>query len=536
NEMGELPWDVRTFVAVERRLMALFLKVIRHKKGGPLSKVAVSEVTNIPSFVINPFADLASVQRIAEQLQPDLILLLGPHEWATGLSTIAEHGCWVVGPDLVDEDFAGIGLLGTILRREPATHFGLELISGDAKPLVMSSTWGATRAVSFSQHRELAFLKLPALLLRALRQLSDGKPLSVRGSVSTLRSSSLKEKLTGGAGLRALGITLRMLAESGVRRRKARQPWFVLIPRQQAALDPDAPSIGSHATLVAPGNNYWADPFPLVESGRNYLFVEEFLEGSNKGVISCLELDDAEVATHHGVVLEEPFHLSYPQVFRHDGSWYMMVESCEADRVSLYRTDAFPGDWKRVADLIHGRLCVDPTLHHHAGHWYLFGNVSESGGNPSDELFLFISEKLEGPYRAHPANPIVSDVRRSRPAGRLFMHADRLIRPAQCCAPIYGSAVVFNEVLELTPETYVERPVSRLDPSWAPSLDGCHTYNRDGDLEAIDAHGQVPQDATLMQIDYASTQAHGARAESRKSDKGKHLELMLTAASLTWLL
>lgn len=534
--VGELPWDVRAFVAGERRLMGLFLKLIRHKRGGPLSRASHTELSNVPEDINGPVADLQSVRGVAEQLQPDLIVLLGPNEWAGELSSLADHGCWILDPDLVDEDFAGIGLLGPILRDEPATPFGLELITAGREPLDLGVSWGATRTVSFSQNRELAFLKLPALLLRALRQLADGNSLTGRGSVSTLRSSTGKREFASGTGLQALRITIRLLAQSGARKRKAQQPWFVLIPQQQAPLDPTAPRIGSHLNLVAPGNDYWADPFPLVEAGRRLLFVEEFQDGSRKGVISCLELDGSQVAKHHGAVLEESFHLSYPQVFRWQGQWYMTVESCEVDRVSLYRSEALPGGWKRVADLIHGRLCVDPTLHHHEGRWYLFGNVSESGGNPSDELFLFVADNLEGPYRAHPANPIVSDVRKARPAGRLFTDGGRLIRPAQCCAPIYGSAVVFNEVLELTPDTYVERPLSRLDPSWAPSLDGCHTYNRDGDLEVLDAHGEAPTNSSVMHVEDAKGRQSGSPMPRQKSAKAPPLEFLLTATSWTWLL
>src|SRR3546814_2717271 len=93
---------------------------------------------------------------------------------------------------------------------------------------------------------------------------------------------------------------------------------------------------------------------------------------------------------------------------------------------------------------------VDPTLHYRDGHWYVFVNISESGGSTSAELFLFVSEQLTGPFRPHPGNPIARDVRHARPAGRLFEHQGRLIRPSQDSADSYGSAIAFNELLELT--------------------------------------------------------------------------------------
>jgi hypothetical protein len=145
-------------------------------------------------------------------------------------------------------------------------------------------------------------------------------------------------------------------------------------------------------------------------------------------------------------------------------------------------------------------VCVDPTLHHHENHWYLFTNVSENGSSTSDELFLFVSERLEGPFVPHPASPIVCDVRRARMAGRLFHHHGRLIRPAQDCGPGYGNAVVFNEVLELGPTIYRERQLSRLAPRLKRQVAGCHTYNVYAGVEVLDVLGRQPSSAARLQV------------------------------------
>jgi hypothetical protein len=94
----------------------------------------------------------------------------------------------------------------------------------------------------------------------------------------------------------------------------------------------------------------------------------------------------------------------------------------------------------------------------------------------------------------------VSDVRRARPAGRLFHHQGRLIRPSQDCAIGYGKALVFNEVLELGPTVYRERTLSRLAPDWAFALDGCHTYNHDGSIEVLDVLGYPPADTACLRV------------------------------------
>ncbi|MGV8943529.1 glucosamine inositolphosphorylceramide transferase family protein, partial [Thermomonas sp.] len=173
------------------------------------------------------------------------------------------------------------------------------------------------------------------------------------------------------------------------------------------------------------------------------------------------------------------------------GEWYMTVESASARRVSLYRATDFPLRWERTVDLVTGCVCVDGTLHHQNGHWYLLVNIAESGGGSCDELFLFVADQLTGPYRPHPANPVVCDVRRARPAGRLFVHEGRLIRPSQDCGPNYGAALVFNEVLQLDPEHYLERPLARLQPLESLGMSGCHTYSATPRMEVFDAHGRL---------------------------------------------
>ena len=82
--------------------------------------------------------------------------------------------------------------------------------------------------------------------------------------------------------------------------------------------------------------------------------------------------------------------------------------------------------------------------------------------------------------------PIVSDVARARPAGRIFRHRGHWIRPSQDCSHGYGGAVVFNRIERLTIDEYRETPIARVDPTWAARLAGTHTYNAAGSIEVID--------------------------------------------------
>lgn len=496
-----MPFDLRLFMGLERVLFRVLARVTGRGSSGPLSPVLLD--VKSPAAPHAARAGATSLLASVRESQADLVLLHGVPELAPALAPLARHGCWMLDPDIIEPQCAGLALLAPILRGDNATEVSLHLVSGAAGSEtadVLASSQGATSPMSFSQQRDLAFAKLPAMLLRVLRGFSASPLAKDSAAVRSLCVSPPSFELRSGMGLRSFLVAVRQFLRWRGRRVRARRPWFLLLPAEGTPLDPAAPEIGRHASLVAPGHDYWADPYPVVASGRRFLFVEELVHARGKGVIICLELLDDGTAVRSGVVLDEDAHLSYPQVFQFDGCWYMTVESCEANRVSLYAADEFPLRWRRVTDLIEGRECVDPTLHHHDGTWYLFANISESGAGLSDELFLFTSDDLEGPYRPHPANPVLSDARMSRPAGRLFRHEGRLVRPSQCCVPIYGAALVFNEVLELTPERYRERPMATLELDAMPDLDGCHTYNAWDGFEALDAHGRPPAAGSRMRV------------------------------------
>ncbi len=117
---------------------------------------------------------------------------------------------------------------------------------------------------------------------------------------------------------------------------------------------------------------------------------------------------------------------------------YMVPESREKRVVSLHRAVEFPHRWQLVKNLMEEVDAVDATLLRHEGRWSLFANIVENPGASSfDELFLFSSDDLlTGSWTPHPCNPIVSDVRRARPAGRLFERDGELFPARHRTVPV----------------------------------------------------------------------------------------------------
>ena len=197
-----------------------------------------------------------------------------------------------------------------------------------------------------------------------------------------------------------------------------------------------------------------ADPFLLPWQGEWHLLFEILNHGRGTGEIGWASSPDARAWSYRGVVLSEPFHLSYPCVFAHDGEVFMVPETLDASAVRLYRADPFPTRWVLVAPLIDRRL-ADPTPFRFDGRWWMFACPAPSG---HDALSLFCAEVLTGPWREHPASPLITgDRSRARPGGRVLSWDGRLYRFAQDCGPRYGSGVRAFEITRLTPDEYAER-------------------------------------------------------------------------------
>ncbi|GAB6038271.1 hypothetical protein JCM15519_28300 [Fundidesulfovibrio butyratiphilus] len=264
-----------------------------------------------------------------------------------------------------------------------------------------------------------------------------------------------------------------------------RRQWF--LAERQCVPGPDAPDFASRpfVPVPLPAKVGQADPFVFVHEGRTWCFLEE-IPPNGRGVIAVRErLGDGSWSPARRV-LEEPFHLSYPFVFTHQGQTYMIPETGQAGRVGLYRATDFPGGWVLERELLSGVTAVDATLVEHDNRWWMFVNLRPPGGSSWDELHLYSAADPLGPYTPHPHNPVVSDVRRARPAGRVFRHAGRLYRPGQDCSGWYGRGLALMEITRLDAHGYAERPAARLDAGLIPESFCLHTYQAGPGFELVD--------------------------------------------------
>ena len=219
-----------------------------------------------------------------------------------------------------------------------------------------------------------------------------------------------------------------------------------------------------------------ADPFLIFVDGTWYMFFEAMNVALSRGVISLATSPDAETWTYRQVVLQEPFHLSYPYVFEHGGEYYMVPESGRIGAVRLYQADPFPYQWHLVDTLI-GLPLADPSVVQFQGRWWLLG----SQGNR--RIHIFQADRLLGPWSEHAKSPVVhSKADRARSAGRIIPWEGGLLRYSQDCETVYGERVWPNLVTVLSLKDYVEEPIGK--PVVGP---GKEAWNSGG-MHHVDPH------------------------------------------------
>ena len=249
-----------------------------------------------------------------------------------------------------------------------------------------------------------------------------------------------------------------------------------------------APTWNNFKPIKFPADRDWADPFLWVHEGKHYLFIEEKPYSTNIGRIVCITLDENMKVTSRQVVLERPYHLSYPFLFDYKGQLYMVPESMANNAIELYKCTDFPYKWEFVKTLMANVQAVDATLLEKDGKWWLFANVEENGGPGWESLHLYIADNpLSDQWAPHPKNPIVKDVHTARPAGNFLFHGGDLIRPSQDCSVRYGYATNFNRVTVLNETDYAETCINTFKPPSNKNVFATHTWNEKEGLFVIDA-------------------------------------------------
>jgi len=427
----------------------------------------------------------------------DIIIKLGYGPANEDLCGLSKYGLWSYPmTDCSSESIDTTGYFEVLGGHPVIVSELVTRMNKGQQPLVLSRVTEATCAYSVSLTREKLYRRASLFVPRTIRGLWQEGPGYLKKIENRFGGNgSLITQLPPPAGLKSLENILKagyIFVQQAVKKITYTDPFtWELLYKKGTGNDFEANSYTDFHKLKPASDRFWADPFVVSAADKYYVFVEEFLYKANKGHIAVLELDENGQLTKTQKIIENSYHMSYPFVFQKDNTFYMIPETGGNRSIDLYRCTEFPGKWEFVKSIMTNINAVDTTLFNHNGKWWLFTLIDkiDSSLAVSPELYLFWSDDfLSDQWTGHPMNPVVTDVRFARPAGRIFTRDGKIYRPSQDCSGRYGNSFDINEIIVLTADTYKEKQIKKVRPDWEPTLKGTHTYNNHEDFTIIDVY------------------------------------------------
>jgi hypothetical protein len=444
-----------------------------------------------------PVAELPTVElEHILDLRLDVLIRFGLREVDKRLAQAAKFGIWSYSHDDLNCLQSGIRGLREVLERRPTSTASLIVVREPGGPgLVVAEARVGTRQ-GFSHHANQSVLYNTAapLLIWKLRQLYEhGWDLACEGGSGLPAGKAVRnDGATPINSATVAGHIMTTLLQKVARKIKpppSEVEWRVAL--RPVTDVPPTNEWESFRWIEAPEGHYYADPFLVDFEGRTWLFVEDFTYRNQRGVISCAEVFRDGTVGEMRVIIERPYHLSFPFVFDHEGEMYMIPESSESGRVELYRATKFPYEWEFDCTLME-LPGIDTILHvDEAGKHFFLTTLKDS---PQSEplLILFTSAGLRERWSLHPSGIVCADARYARNGGYLKGEGRGMVRVSQDAVPIYGKRMHFHGIETLTSAAFEERLIGVVEPNEADSMSGTHTYSRSARWEAVDALYMIP--------------------------------------------
>lgn len=458
----------RAYEWIERRILRGGVRALR-----PVAPVPLPAGTHVVSD-----DEAATVAAALRETAADVLVDLGPRD--SPALPVPRHGTWRLAYAL------GAGAPRVTRPLRPRTSSALiesvlTVEPPDGEPYETDRGVGAVRRVGFSRDRDAILWRSALLPARHLSRLAAGQDAARDRHPAPGSAKETAEAPPPYLGLVA-GTAARVLE-----RLAFRHAWTVLVRHGPADGSPPADLTGFRPVEAPPGR-FYADPFVVLTDDGPRLYVEDCPIGTHRGRISVLRPGPGDGWSLERVVLEDSEHRAYPHVLRTPRGLVLTPDAGSDDGVDLFVDEGGAVGPRRIGRCLDGVRAADPTLLWHDDRWWLFVAVSGHGMNPWDELHLYGAASLDGPWHPHPRNPIVADVRRSRPAGRIVEHGGTLLRPGQDCSLVYGGRIVWSAIRRLSMTEYEEEPIGSTEPRGAPGVHRTHTYSTEGTVDAIDGY------------------------------------------------
>lgn len=232
-----------------------------------------------------------------------------------------------------------------------------------------------------------------------------------------------------------------------------------------------------------------ADPFLFECNGHTYVFAEKWDYIKQKGVIVYTEIKRGRFFHRWKTAIEEPYHLSYPNIWRDQDGIHICTESCASREIYTYTAVQFPDVWRKDKVWWRGNCFADTTIlfnEKNMPEWLFTYGCSELVTGKLFRIRLNTDNDAENKLRF-----VTRDARMARPGGRFIIDNGRTFRIAQNCSESYGRSLSVCEITECTEQSYkekyvFERSFEHVKTDRKINKIGMHTYNRSKQYEVVD--------------------------------------------------
>ena len=424
----------------------------------------------------------------------DILITLSEEYFTPHLNQVARLGAWSFQQFVSGDEHGDLTGVREVLEGIEETEITLQAnFGGQKKSQVLYKSRFSTDPFSLNRNKNTFYWKASSIILLKIKELNELgeevffekiKALNDHLAFNSKKAHTIpsnKEMLVYAPRLMLLKLLDKFDSTFNFHQ------WILLF--KIGTSDKISTDLSTFQRIIPPHDRFWADPFILKREDKYYIFFEELIYRENKGYICLIEMDEYGNYTEPIKILEQNYHLSYPFLIEDDHELFMIPESKQNNTIELYKCKQFPEKWELEKVLMKNIKAVDTSILFQDNKYWLFCNITNNDTPlAQDELNLFYSDKLiTDKWISHPKNPIVSDFKRSRPAGKIFKHKNKLYRPAQNGLKHYGYGIAINQIVELTENSYREELIDSISPDWEEDIIGTHTLNSVSRLTVIDA-------------------------------------------------
>ena len=422
----------------------------------------------------------------------DVIIRLGFRILRGGILKAAKCGVWSFHHGDNDVNRGGPAGFWEVFEHHPITGSTLQILTeelDDGK--ILAKSYSTTDPVLVNRNCNNYYMKTLSFIPRKLKELHELGQEEFLGKIEKenenlkFYSNQLYVKPTNGKFLKLAYSHFGKYVKRNVQSAYSFEQWALLFDIKKDI----SKSMWRYKKIIPPKDRFWADPHIITKDENYFVFIEEYIYKKSKGHIALITIDKKGNHKYLGKILEKEYHLSYPFVFEFESDFYMIPETEANKSIELYKCVDFPMKWEYQTKIMDNIDAVDTTIFNHNNKWWMFTGIKENdGATNSDELFLFYSDNpLSDKWESHKENPIISDVRQARPAGKIFKIKNKIYRPSQNSSNHYGYGISINEIKKINEKEYEEIPVSSILPNWSKNVTGVHTFQYDNGLSMIDA-------------------------------------------------